>query len=338
MAVPAPRADGDPVSDVRDHARDAPGAARRLRGGDADAPAVVRGGAGVRRAGDGGDDRVPGAEGSWGTAIERRGVLWGWGARGRARDHLGCTPGGVTLRSFVVDRRRLPPWTAAISLVDRCRLSLSSVETPLSSVKTPGRSVETPGRSVVVRPRPVVARPERPSDDPTEASGHSTEAGGRLTEASGKTTVGLDVEAEVDDVPVPHHVLLAFDRELPRVAAFRFAAELHVVLPPDDLGLDEALLEVGVDDAGRLRRSRPLDRRPGADLDLAGGEECLQPEELVPSADDRVEARLASGPARSRESGRSAGSSSAICASSATARTRGRSARPSLTACFFSAA
>ena len=44
--------------------------------------------------------------------------------------------------------------------------------------------------------------------------------------------------------------------ELPGLAALRLAAELHEVLPPDDLGLDEALLEVGVDDARGLRGLR----------------------------------------------------------------------------------
>src|SRR5205823_4991935 len=88
----------------------------------------------------------------------------------------------------------------------------------------------------------------------------------------------LDVEAEMHDVAVAHHVLLAFDRELARVAALRFAAEAHEVLPPDDLRLDEALLEVGVDDAGRLRRARADHGRPRADLGLAGREEREQAE------------------------------------------------------------
>src|SRR6185295_4389833 len=64
----------------------------------------------------------------------------------------------------------------------------------------------------------------------------------------------LYIEAEMRGVVVAHHVLFAFDGQLGRRPAGGFRAQLHQVLPPDDLGLDEAFFEVGVDDASRLRR------------------------------------------------------------------------------------
>src|SRR5215813_5351367 len=59
------------------------------------------------------------------------------------------------------------------------------------------------------------------------------------------------VEAEMGDVAVAHDVVLAFDVQLGGGAAGGLGAELDQVLPPDDLGFDEAALEIGVDGAGR---------------------------------------------------------------------------------------
>ena len=59
------------------------------------------------------------------------------------------------------------------------------------------------------------------------------------------------------------------------------AAERREVVVGDDLGLDEALLEVGVDDAGRLRGLPALLDRPGAHLLLTRGEIGLQAEQVV---------------------------------------------------------
>src|SRR5262249_28671691 len=57
-------------------------------------------------------------------------------------------------------------------------------------------------------------------------------------------------------------------------------------------GADEALLEVGVDHAGRLGSERALADRPGADLLLAGGEVRLQAEQPVALARQGRERRL----------------------------------------------
>ena len=55
---------------------------------------------------------------------------------------------------------------------------------------------------------------------------------------------------------------------------------------------DEALLEIGVDHARRLRRPGPSFDRPGARFLRADGEESDEMQEVVASPDDAVEARL----------------------------------------------
>ena len=56
------------------------------------------------------------------------------------------------------------------------------------------------------------------------------------------------------DVAVVHHVLLALEPHLARLLRAVLALAGDEVGVRDHLGADEALLEVGVDDAGRLRR------------------------------------------------------------------------------------
>src|SRR4029079_11778559 len=79
------------------------------------------------------------------------------------------------------------------------------------------------------------------------------------------------------------------DAELLRV---RFASRLQELLPPDDLGTDEASLEVGVDGARRLLRRRAARHGPRAHLVVADREERAEPEQLVRRADQTVEGRL----------------------------------------------
>src|SRR5262249_19830435 len=75
-----------------------------------------------------------------------------------------------------------------------------------------------------------------------------------------------DVKAELDDVAVLHDVVLALDASLARRAGGRDRAGRDQVVVGDDLGLDEALLEVGVDHAGRLGGGRADRDLPGAGL------------------------------------------------------------------------
>src|SRR5438876_1082701 len=100
------------------------------------------------------------------------------------------------------------------------------------------------------------------------------------------------VEAEMRGVAVAHDVVLALDVQLGGGAAGGLGAELDQVLPPDDLGLDEAALEVGVDGAGGAGRLGAVDDGPGAHFGLAGGEEGDEAKEVVAGAHDLVEPRL----------------------------------------------
>ena len=64
----------------------------------------------------------------------------------------------------------------------------------------------------------------------------------------------LVVEAERHDVAVIHDVFLALNPGLALGASLSDRARLDEIVEADDLSLDEALFEVRVDDAGRLRR------------------------------------------------------------------------------------
>src|SRR5262245_54618097 len=67
----------------------------------------------------------------------------------------------------------------------------------------------------------------------------------------------LDVEPEVHDVALADDVVLALEAQLAGLLRALLTVERDVVVVGDDLGADEALLEVRVDLAGRLRRERP---------------------------------------------------------------------------------
>src|SRR5271168_1624646 len=96
----------------------------------------------------------------------------------------------------------------------------------------------------------------------------------------------------MQDVAVAHNVVLALEPELARLARASFALAGDVIFIADRLGPDEALLEVGMDDAGRLRRPRALFDRPGARLLRPDREEGHEMQQAVPRTDDAVEARL----------------------------------------------
>ena len=67
--------------------------------------------------------------------------------------------------------------------------------------------------------------------------------------------VSLDIEAEVHDIAVLDFVFLAFDSHLSGLAHSSLGAVADVVFVLDDLGADEATLEVCMDDACALRRN-----------------------------------------------------------------------------------
>ncbi len=66
-----------------------------------------------------------------------------------------------------------------------------------------------------------------------------------------------------------HDVLFAFEAEQALLARSRIGASAGEVCVADDLGADEAALDVGVDRAGGLRGARAARDRPGAHLYFA---------------------------------------------------------------------
>src|SRR3954469_6798365 len=112
-----------------------------------------------------------------------------------------------------------------------------------------------------------------------------TRRGVRACRGRGDTEVpakalALDVEAELRHVAVSHYVVLALDAHPPRGAGSGHRPGGDQVVVRDDLSLDEAALEVRVDDARGLRDGEPLADRPRARLLRPGGEERLQAESV----------------------------------------------------------
>src|SRR5882762_9228086 len=101
-----------------------------------------------------------------------------------------------------------------------------------------------------------------------------------------------DVEPEVHYVAVAHDVVLSFQPQLARFFRALLASARDVVAVRDHLGADKAALEVGVDDARRLRRGGADLHGPRAHFLRPGGEEGLEPEQRVTGADQAIEARL----------------------------------------------
>src|ERR1700691_370524 len=92
-----------------------------------------------------------------------------------------------------------------------------------------------------------------------------------------------DVEADLEDITVHYFVLLAFDPQLADVASGRPRAQLEQLVPVHDLRTDKATLEVGMDDAGALRRLGARPERPGPALFVPGGEKGTPAEQTVGS-------------------------------------------------------
>src|SRR5690606_1298182 len=72
------------------------------------------------------------------------------------------------------------------------------------------------------------------------------------------------VELEQHDVAVLHHIVLALVAGLAGLLGRHLAAQGHEVVIGDGLGADEAALEIGMDDAGRLGGAIALVDGPGA--------------------------------------------------------------------------
>src|SRR5207247_1898434 len=66
-----------------------------------------------------------------------------------------------------------------------------------------------------------------------------------------------DIEAEESDVPIFHDIVASLEPDLPTFPGHRVGSRRDQVIVGDDLRLDEATLDVAVDDAGGLGRLRP---------------------------------------------------------------------------------
>ena len=62
--------------------------------------------------------------------------------------------------------------------------------------------------------------------------------------------MSLHIEPEVHNVPILHHVFLAFHTQLSGFAHGGFAAVLDIILILDDLCPDESLFKIRMDNAG----------------------------------------------------------------------------------------
>ena len=89
-----------------------------------------------------------------------------------------------------------------------------------------------------------------------------------------------------------HLVLLALGAKRARLARPLLAAILDVVVERNDLGPDEALFEIGVNDAGALRRLPSTAESPRADFLWPRSEETRKTQRVVCELDRPVERRL----------------------------------------------
>src|SRR5712692_7230169 len=100
------------------------------------------------------------------------------------------------------------------------------------------------------------------------------------------------VEAEMHDVAVLDDVVGAFEPHPAGILGALLAAMGDKIRIGDGFGADKALLEIGVDGSGGLRRLSAAGDRPGARLLRPGGQERDQVEQCVAGADDLVEPGL----------------------------------------------
>src|SRR5262245_40694405 len=120
----------------------------------------------------------------------------------------------------------------------------------------------------------------------SRASGPASER--ELPDLRSVTRGASDVEAEMDDVAVLDHVLLALDPQRAGLLAFGLAAVREEVLEADHLGADEAALDVAVDLARGARRERAARHGPRPTLVGPRGQHADQVDQRERRADEAV--------------------------------------------------
>src|SRR6266404_2060167 len=103
---------------------------------------------------------------------------------------------------------------------------------------------------------------------------------------------GSQIEAEMHDVAVLDDVFGAFEAHLAGILGALLAVARDEILIGDGLGADEAFLEIGMDDAGRLRRLAAPGNGPALCFLRADGEEGHEVEQRIAGADDAGETGL----------------------------------------------
>ncbi len=152
----------------------------------------------------------------------------------------------------------------------------------------------------------------------TEGSGRRP----RKTSFPARDRRDLDREADVQHVSFDDFVVLALDAELALGLRCIPRSGRDQLVVSDDLGSDEASLEIGVDRACGFGSLRAAAHLPGARLVLAGREERDEIESSVASRDDPVQSGL-SMPKPARSSAASSGSTPATSDSSGRADRQG---------------
>ena len=98
------------------------------------------------------------------------------------------------------------------------------------------------------------------------------------------STAGIELEEA--DVAILNDVLLSLLAVLAFRLHSRHVLQFEEILAFHDLGADEALLEICMDDARSLGGFRSVADRPGSHLVLTRREEVNQVQRLVPRLDD----------------------------------------------------
>src|SRR6266550_7719229 len=101
-----------------------------------------------------------------------------------------------------------------------------------------------------------------------------------------------NIKEDVHDLAVLYRIRLSLCPHDSPPLRLGLAPRLQQLVPSDDLGANEAPLEIRVNDARRLLRGRAARHRPRANFVLAGREERAESQQLVRRADQTVERGL----------------------------------------------
>ena len=99
-----------------------------------------------------------------------------------------------------------------------------------------------------------------------------------------------DIEPEVHNVSILHHIVFALDTQFSGLAHGSFRTVSKVIFIFNHFGSDESFLKVGVDNACTLRSLPASMVSPGLDFHLAGGDKRLEVEQRIGLFDESIHA------------------------------------------------